>query len=190
MLRNGRISMPGRSIGTMKYEIPVYLLVSGSVRAMRMPNFATCASDVQIFCPLTTNTSPSRTARVLQVGEVGTGVGLGEQLAPQFLAPQHRRQVPLPLLVGAVHDEHRSAMADADRVHRLRHAGAAHLVVDDQLQLGLGVESPRRRPVRAPRSPRRRGRRRVGCGCSSNQRAHLDPARIVLAAEGRCPRRD
>ena len=64
MLRNGLISMPGRSIGTMKYEMPVYLLVSGSVRAMRMPNFATCASDVQIFWPLTTNTSPSRTARV------------------------------------------------------------------------------------------------------------------------------
>ena len=49
MLRNGLISMPGRSIGTMKYEMPVYLLVSGSVRAMRMPNFATCASEVQIF---------------------------------------------------------------------------------------------------------------------------------------------
>ena len=59
--------MPGRSIGTMKYEMPVYFDVSVSVRAMRMPNLATCASDVQIFWPLTTNTSPSRTARVLRL---------------------------------------------------------------------------------------------------------------------------
>ena len=66
MFRSGRISMPGRSIGTMKYEMPVYFEVSVSVRAMRMPNFATCASEVQIFCPFTTNTSPSRTARVLR----------------------------------------------------------------------------------------------------------------------------
>ena len=49
MLRSGRFSMPGRSIGMMKYEMPVYFDVSGSVRAMRMPNFATIASEVQIF---------------------------------------------------------------------------------------------------------------------------------------------
>jgi len=51
----------------MKYEMPVYFEVSGSVRAMRMPNFATIASDVQIFWPFTTNTSPSRTARVARL---------------------------------------------------------------------------------------------------------------------------
>ena len=37
---------------------------SGSVRAIRIPNFENCASEVQIFCPLTTHSSPSRTARV------------------------------------------------------------------------------------------------------------------------------
>ena len=94
--------MPGRSIGTMKYEMPVYLLVSGSVRAMRMPNFATCARDVQIFWPLTTNTSPSRHRACRQAGEVGAGVGLGEELAPHLLAPEHRREVALLLLVVAV----------------------------------------------------------------------------------------
>ena len=60
----GRISMPGRSIGQMKYEMPLCLGTSGSVRAMRMPNRAYCAPLVQIFWPLTTNSSPSRTARV------------------------------------------------------------------------------------------------------------------------------
>ena len=60
----GRISMPGRSIGQMKYETPLCFGASGLVRAMRMPNFEKCASDVQIFWPLTTYSSPSRTARV------------------------------------------------------------------------------------------------------------------------------
>ena len=97
--------MPGRSIGTMKYEMPVYFDVSVSVRAMRMPNLATLASDVQIFWPLTMNTSPSRTARVPQVGEVGAGLGLAEELAPHLLTAEHRRQVALLLLLGAVHDD-------------------------------------------------------------------------------------
>ena len=50
----GRISMPGRSIGQMKYEIPRCFGASGSVRAMRMPNLEKCAIDVQTFCPFTT----------------------------------------------------------------------------------------------------------------------------------------
>ncbi len=50
----GRISMPGRSIGMMKYEMPRCFDTSVRVRAMRMPNLATSASDVQIFWPLTT----------------------------------------------------------------------------------------------------------------------------------------
>ena len=60
----GRISMPGVSIGQMKYEMPLCLGTSGSVRAMRMPNCEIWAIDVQIFWPLTTHSSPSRTARV------------------------------------------------------------------------------------------------------------------------------
>jgi hypothetical protein len=56
--------MPGPSIGQTKYDTPLCLGSSGSVRAMRMPNLAYWAPLVQIFCPLTTNSSPSRTARV------------------------------------------------------------------------------------------------------------------------------
>jgi hypothetical protein len=61
----GRISIPGVSIGQMKYEIPSCFGASGSVRAMRIPSFECWASDVQIFCPFTTHSSPSWTARVL-----------------------------------------------------------------------------------------------------------------------------
>ncbi len=53
MLRIGRISMPGRSIGMMKYEMPRCFDTSLRVRAIRMPNFATSASEVQIFWPFT-----------------------------------------------------------------------------------------------------------------------------------------
>ncbi len=56
--------MPGASIGQMKYEMPSCFDASGSVRAMRMPKLANWASEVQIFWPLTTHSSPSRTARV------------------------------------------------------------------------------------------------------------------------------
>ena len=62
--RIGRISIPGRSIGQMKYETPLCLGASGFVRAIKMPYLAYCAPLVQIFCPLTMYSSPSRTARV------------------------------------------------------------------------------------------------------------------------------
>ena len=64
MVVMGRISMPGASIGQMKYEIPLCFGTSGSVRAIRIPKRASCAPLVQIFWPLTTHSSPSRTARV------------------------------------------------------------------------------------------------------------------------------
>ena len=56
--------MPGASIGQTKYEMPCCLATSGSVRAMRIPYRANWASEVQIFWPFTTHSSPSRTARV------------------------------------------------------------------------------------------------------------------------------
>ena len=61
----GRMSMPGVSIGQMKYEMPLCFGASGLVRAMRMPNFENCAPDVHTFWPFTTHSSPSRTARVV-----------------------------------------------------------------------------------------------------------------------------
>lgn len=56
--------MPSASMGHMKYEIPSLFGTSGSVRASRIPNFATCARDVHTFLPVTTYSSPSRRARV------------------------------------------------------------------------------------------------------------------------------
>ena len=140
---------PGRSIGQMKYEMPLCLGTSGSVRAIRMPYLAWWAPLDQIFEPLITYSSPSRSARVREAGEVGPGVGFAEQLAPELLAAEDRRQEALLLLVGAGEQDRRRRPSDADRVVRPLHTPAApQLVVDDQLVQRVGVESPRRRPVR------------------------------------------
>jgi hypothetical protein len=72
--RSGLGSMPGVSMSTMNFEMaaphgrrwrrPLCLGASGLVRAMRMPIPEWWAPDVHTFWPLTTNSSPSRTARV------------------------------------------------------------------------------------------------------------------------------
>ncbi len=51
----------------------------------------------------------------LQAGDVGAGAGLGEHLAPDFLAGDVVGEVGGLLLVGAVLGEHREAHAVADR---------------------------------------------------------------------------
>ena len=63
----GRIDSPGVSIGQMKYEMPLCLGTFGSVRTMRMPNWAWWAPLDQIFEPLITYSSPSRSARVARL---------------------------------------------------------------------------------------------------------------------------
>ena len=59
----GRISMPGRSIGMMNAVRPLCLTTSGSERAMSSPHSANRAPELHTFWPLTTHSSPSRTAR-------------------------------------------------------------------------------------------------------------------------------
>ena len=60
----GRISMPGWSIGTRRYERPLCFGTSGFVRASTKIHCAQCASDVHTFWPVITHSSPSSTARV------------------------------------------------------------------------------------------------------------------------------
>ena len=49
-----RISIPGRSIGHMTHVMPLCFGAAGSVRMSSSHQSATCANDVQIFCPVTT----------------------------------------------------------------------------------------------------------------------------------------
>ena len=127
----------------MKYEMPSCFGASGSVRAMRMPNFECWASDVQIFWPFTTHSSPSRTARVPQDGEVGAGAGLAEELAPDLLAGEQREEVALLLLLACRRAGSWPGPADADHVRRPPHPGGRQLLVDEDLVDRVGVEPPR-----------------------------------------------
>jgi hypothetical protein len=82
-----------------------------------------------------------------QAGEVGAGLGLGEPLAPD-LAVKDRREVALPLLVGAGFEQRRGRVVD-------RHEGedeaggvvGRELLVQHDLLRDGHAAAPLRRPV-------------------------------------------
>ena len=82
--------------------MPWYALTSGSVTAITIRNDAVFAFDEKYFQPLMTHSSPSLTARVLNMRRVGAGVRLGHRVAREALAVEQRLEVLLLLLVGAV----------------------------------------------------------------------------------------
>ena len=81
--------------------------------------------------------------------QVGAGVRLAEQLGPHLGAVQDARK-PAPVLgLGASGQDRRAGPAHADRAVRDRHVGRRQLLGDDQLQVRVGTEPPRPRPVRS-----------------------------------------
>ncbi|MCY1529272.1 hypothetical protein D9M68_644060 [compost metagenome] len=63
-LTMGLTVMPGVFMSTSRKLMPCCFFAAGSVLASRNIMSASCASEVQIFWPLTTNSSPSSTADV------------------------------------------------------------------------------------------------------------------------------
>ena len=136
----------------------------------------------------------------LHAGEVGAGGGLGEELAPDLVGREHRAEVALLLLLGAVRDERRPEHPDADDVEDPRHAGAADLLVDDDLleraeagaavlggpgdggQAALGELAAARRGGR--RRTRRRRRGVAGAASPCAPRARRAPPRGTRPAPG------
>ena len=100
-----------------------------------------------------------------QSGQVRARAGLGEQLAPDFLTRQQREEIPLLLGLGPGMDQGGTRPADADLVEGTTHAGETELVVDDELGDGIGIETPRTRPVRSHISRCGELTRRWGGGC-------------------------
>ncbi len=80
-------------------------------------------------------------------GQVRAGLGLGEQLAPLLGAIEHAGQPALLLGLGAPGQDGRSGPADGDGVVGPLDTGPLQLVVDDQLEVGVGAETPRLGPV-------------------------------------------
>ena len=109
----------------------------------------------------------------LDAGEVGARGGLGEHLAPDLVGVEHRAEVALLLLLVAVRDQRRAEHADADDVEDPGHAGAADLLVDDDLVeraealaavLGRPRDGRPARPRRACAATARRARDIVAVG--------------------------
>ncbi len=67
-------------------------------------------------------------------GQVTAGVGLGESLAPHLVPPEDRGQVPPALLGGALGDDGRPGMEEADEVDPdVGGVGPLELLFEDEL---------------------------------------------------------
>ena len=69
----------------------------------------------------------------LHAGQVRARRGLGEELAPDLVGREHRAEVALLLVLGAVRDQRRPEHPHADDVEDPGHAGAPDLLVDHDL---------------------------------------------------------
>ena len=86
--------------------------------------------------------------------EIGSGGGLGEELAPDLIAVEHRPEIARLLGIGAMGDDRRPEHADADRIEDAGHARAADLLAADHLldrpspcpPYSLGQVTPARPP--------------------------------------------
>ena len=117
-----------------------------------------------------------------EAGQVGPGVGFAEQLTPELVAAQDGRQetllllsVPANKIVGAAHPIPIGLFGSTT-------PAALQLVFDDQLVHRVGVESPRRWPVRhhvAGLGELTSGRVAVG----GQPLAYREPARIVVGRQ-------
>ena len=132
--RSGRTLTPSASIGSTNIVSPRCLGTSGigareqqpvgGVLGVRGPDLLARDGPAAVVVALGAR---------LDAGEVGARGGLGEQLAPDVLAGQHRPEVALLLVLGAVRDQRRAEHADADHVEQPGHARAPDLLVDDDL---------------------------------------------------------
>ena len=77
-----------------------------------------------------------------QCRQVGSCVGLAEQLAPDLAGIEDRRQPPGPLRLGAVRQQGRADQVDSHPVHRLRGARPRILGVEQRHLDRRGVASP------------------------------------------------
>ncbi len=124
-----------------------------------------------------------------QAGDVGTGAGLAEELAPDLLGGEDRPQEALLLLARAAGDDRRAAHADAHGVAdpRVATAGRFERLVDDLLQRRARRRGRRGRPgspcARVRRRTARRGRwsrRRRACSARSRSTRSRTSAAVTM----------
>ena len=82
-----------------------------------------------------------------EVGQVRTGFGLGEHLAPKLLPGEDPVEVPSLLLLGASQGDGGRRPADADRVLGAAHPVPSQLLVNEDLVHRTSVDPVRSWPV-------------------------------------------
>ena len=75
MSRMGRTRTPGVRMSSSRKLMPSCFFAAGSVRTSANMWVASCASVVQIFWPVMTNSSPSSSARVLRLARSDPALG-------------------------------------------------------------------------------------------------------------------
>ena len=113
----------------MNTDRPRCFGTSQFVRARHSPQSDHQAPVVQTFEPLRIHSSPSRTAVVERAGDVGAAARLGQELHPELLALEDRREVAQLLLLGAELEEHRRARRERRRLEPERVLVAGELLV-------------------------------------------------------------
>ena len=153
--------------------IPRRLGTSGSVRASSTPNSERWAQVFHTFWPVTSQSSPSRSARVASEARSEPAPGSLNSWHHRSSLRTMRREVAQPLVLGAVGEEGRGGQVEPERVE-------AAQVVDRQARppppgprRGSGrarrTRGARwRRPDRSHRTPGTRPRSRRGCAPSGS----------------------
>ena len=138
-----------------------------------------------------------------QRGQIRSGVGLAEELAPVLLAAEDWPQVASLLLGGASHEDRGRGPADTDQVVGPLHACGAQLLVDYELMQAVGLQPPGTGPVRhhvpglgqlQPRGVRMIGqpapdRNPAGIVVIGKIEVHLKPHSRLISAHSQPPAR-
>ena len=126
-------------MSTTKKDRPRCPASVGPLRARQMPQSANWAYEVQTLVPSSTKPAGRRRRPGADRGEVRAGVRLAEELAPELLGAQDRREEPELLVVGPVLEERRACEVDPDPPDELGSTGAGELLLHDEV--GGGPES-------------------------------------------------
>ena len=178
-------SMPGWWIGSMKTESPRCLGTSQLVRARQSPQSDHQAPVVHTFEPLSTHSSPSRTADVWAPATSEPPPGSDRNCIHSSSPLQDGREVPELLLLGPEVEDDGRARRDGGGLDPHR-----ELVTDELL-----VEAPAGGPGSGPGRRRRwgsrcrRSRRRTACAAARGRgRPRPAPPRRCVVAEHALPR--
>ena len=165
-------------------EAPVLRDVGVGAARGASPTSARCASVVHTFWPLTTHSSPSRTARVARPATSEPAPGSLNSWHQISWLRRERPQEPVLHLLGAPRHDRRAAHADPDDVERPRHLVVVEHLVDEarlarrERQAGAVLGGPGRRRVARlaeQRCTTRRDRARRGARRACPRRPRRPP---------------